>query len=84
MLMLGWVDHWLVLPDLLLPSRGAIPRQRKDQDQGHGMSFSQTFQPPPRCLPDCAQVTDIFPLSDYQGALDKMSSRGALKIAIKP
>ncbi len=30
------------------------------------------------------KVTDIFKLEDYQGALDKMSSRGALKIAIKP
>lgn len=30
------------------------------------------------------QVTDVFPLEDYQGALDKMNSRGALKIAIKP
>jgi len=29
-------------------------------------------------------VTDVFSLSDYQLALDKMSSRGALKIAIKP
>jgi D-arabinitol dehydrogenase (NADP+) len=29
-------------------------------------------------------VTDIFPLADYQGALDKMNSRTALKIAIKP
>jgi len=29
-------------------------------------------------------VTDIFKLEDYQLALDKMNSRGALKIAIKP
>nr|BAI63817.1 NADP+-dependent D-mannitol dehydrogenase [Xylobolus frustulatus] len=29
-------------------------------------------------------VTDIFPLKDFQQALDKMNSRGALKIAIKP
>ncbi|TFY59066.1 hypothetical protein EVJ58_g6017 [Rhodofomes roseus] len=29
-------------------------------------------------------VTDVFKLEDYQGALDKMNSRGALKIAIKP
>ncbi|KAH9941175.1 chaperonin 10-like protein [Epithele typhae] len=29
-------------------------------------------------------VTDVFKLDDYQGALDKMNSRGALKIAIKP
>jgi len=54
-------------------------------------SFSQTY-----CFPRAVQyldsgkiktkgmVTDIFPLSDYQGALDKMNSRGALKIAIKP
>lgn len=31
-----------------------------------------------------SQVTDVFKLEDYQAALDKMSSRGALKIAIKP
>ncbi|KAG6899267.1 hypothetical protein C0993_011809 [Termitomyces sp. T159_Od127] len=54
-------------------------------------SFSQTF-----CFPRAVayldsgkiktkgMVTDIFKLSDYQKALDKMSSRGALKIAIKP
>lgn len=30
------------------------------------------------------QVTDIFALEDYQKALDKMRSREALKIAIKP
>ena len=30
------------------------------------------------------QVTDVFKLEDYQLALDKMNSRGALKIAIKP
>jgi len=30
------------------------------------------------------KVTDVFKLEDYQLALDKMSSRGALKIAIKP
>ena len=30
------------------------------------------------------QVTDVFKLEDYQAALDKMNSRGALKIAIKP
>ncbi|KAK7019036.1 GroES-like protein [Favolaschia claudopus] len=29
-------------------------------------------------------VTDVFKLDDYQAALDKMNSRGALKIAIKP
>jgi D-arabinitol dehydrogenase (NADP+) len=29
-------------------------------------------------------VTDVFPLEDYQKALDKMASRQALKIAIKP
>ncbi|TFK49412.1 GroES-like protein [Heliocybe sulcata] len=54
-------------------------------------SFSQTY-----CFPRAVayldsgkiktkgMVTDIFKLEDYQGALDKMSSRGALKIAIKP
>ena len=30
------------------------------------------------------QVTDVFKLEDYQAALDKMNSRGALKIAIRP
>ena len=30
------------------------------------------------------QVTDVFKLDDFQAALDKMNSRGALKIAIKP
>jgi D-arabinitol dehydrogenase (NADP+) len=29
-------------------------------------------------------VTDVFKLEDYQKALDKMASRGAVKIAIKP
>ncbi|KAG6873918.1 N-terminal acetyltransferase A complex catalytic subunit ard1 [Termitomyces sp. Mi166 len=54
-------------------------------------SFSQTF-----CFPRAVayldsgkiktkgMVTDVFKLEDYQKALDKMSSRGALKIAIKP
>ncbi|KAI5120613.1 hypothetical protein M0805_008089 [Coniferiporia weirii] len=54
-------------------------------------SFSQTY-----CFPRAVayldsgkirtkgMVTDIFKLADYQQALDKMSSRGALKIAIKP
>lgn len=54
-------------------------------------SFAQVF-----CFPRAVElldskkvrtdgmVTDIFPLKDYQNALDKMASRGALKIAIKP
>jgi len=54
-------------------------------------SFSQTF-----CFPRAVayldsgkikvkgMVTDVFKLDDYQGALDKMKSRGALKICIKP
>ncbi|KNZ82272.1 L-threonine 3-dehydrogenase [Termitomyces sp. J132] len=54
-------------------------------------SFSQTF-----CFPRAVayldsgkiktkgMVTDVFKLDEYQKALDKMSSRGALKIAIKP
>ncbi|KAH9477816.1 N-terminal acetyltransferase A complex catalytic subunit ard1 [Psilocybe cubensis] len=54
-------------------------------------SFSQTF-----CFPRAVayldggkinlkgMVTDVFKLDDYQAALDKMNSRGALKIAIKP
>ncbi|KAF8970231.1 chaperonin 10-like protein [Flammula alnicola] len=54
-------------------------------------SFSQTF-----CFPRAVayldggkinvkgMVTDIFKLDDYQAALDKMNSRTALKIAIKP
>ena len=54
-------------------------------------SFSQTF-----CFPRAVayldsgkirtkgMVTDVFKLEDFQKALDKMSSRGALKIAIKP
>jgi len=29
-------------------------------------------------------VTDVFRLDDYQAALDKMNSRTALKIVIKP
>ena len=29
-------------------------------------------------------VTDVFKLEDYQGALEKMRSRDALKIAVKP
>lgn len=33
---------------------------------------------------DLLQVTDTFTISEYQAALDKMSSRGALKIAVKP
>ncbi|EJD05539.1 GroES-like protein [Fomitiporia mediterranea MF3/22] len=54
-------------------------------------SFSQTF-----CFPRAVayldsgkirtkgMVTDVFQLENYQQALDKMNSRGALKIAIKP
>jgi D-arabinitol dehydrogenase (NADP+) len=54
-------------------------------------SFSQTF-----CFPRAVayldsgkiktkgMVTDVFKLEDFQQALDKMNSRGALKIAIKP
>ncbi|KAJ7910635.1 chaperonin 10-like protein [Mycena leptocephala] len=54
-------------------------------------SFSQTY-----CFPRAVayldsgkvrvkgMVTDVFKLDDYQQALDKMNSRGALKIAIKP
>nr|QJC21053.1 putative short chain dehydrogenase [Strobilurus tenacellus] len=54
-------------------------------------SFSQTY-----CFPRAVayldsgkirvkgMVTDVFKLDDYQAALDKMNSRGALKIAIKP
>jgi D-arabinitol dehydrogenase (NADP+) len=54
-------------------------------------SFSQTY-----CFPRTIEylesgkiktkgmVTDIFKLADYQKALDKMNSRGALKIAIQP
>jgi len=29
-------------------------------------------------------VTDVFSLDEFQGALDKMKSRGAVKIAVKP
>jgi D-arabinitol dehydrogenase (NADP+) len=54
-------------------------------------SFSQTY-----CFPRAVayldsgkirtkgMVTDVFPLERYQEALDKMNSRGAVKIAIKP
>ena len=54
-------------------------------------SFSQAF-----CFPRAVayldggkvnvkgMVTDIFKLEDYQAALDKMNSREAVKIAIKP
>jgi D-arabinitol dehydrogenase (NADP+) len=54
-------------------------------------SFSQTY-----CFPRAVayldsgkvklkgMVTDVYKLEDYQQALDKMNSRGALKIAIKP
>ena len=54
-------------------------------------SFSQTY-----CFPRAVayldsgkinvkgMVTDVFKLEDYQKALDKMNSRGALKICIKP
>jgi len=31
-----------------------------------------------------SQVTDIYSLDDYQKALDKMNSRSAVKIAVKP
>jgi hypothetical protein len=34
-------------------------------------------------LKSANQVTDIFKLDEYQEALDKMRSRGALKIAIQ-
>jgi D-arabinitol dehydrogenase (NADP+) len=36
------------------------------------------------CMLTHMQVTDVFKLEDYQLALDKMNSREALKIAIKP
>jgi hypothetical protein len=36
------------------------------------------------CEADPGYSTDVFPLRDYQKALDKMSSRAALKIAIRP
>ncbi|KAL5521788.1 ARD1_2 [Sanghuangporus sanghuang] len=54
-------------------------------------SFAQTY-----CFPRAVaylesgkinvngMVTDVFPLEDFQQALDKMRSRNALKIAIKP
>lgn len=54
-------------------------------------SFSQTF-----CFPRAVayldggkinvqgMVTDVYKLDDFQDALDKMNSRTALKIAIKP
>ncbi|KAI6131020.1 chaperonin 10-like protein [Pisolithus croceorrhizus] len=54
-------------------------------------SFSQTY-----CFPRAVayldsgkvkvkgMVTDVYKLEEYQQALDKMSSRGAVKIAIKP
>jgi len=54
-------------------------------------SFSQTY-----CFPRAiayidggkvnvkGMVTDVFKLENYQDALDKMKSRSALKIAIKP
>lgn len=54
-------------------------------------SFSQTY-----CFPRAiayldggkvnvkGMVTDVFKLENYQAALDKMKSRSALKIAIKP
>jgi len=54
-------------------------------------SFSQTY-----CFPRAVallesgkirtdgMVTDVYPIEDYQKALDKMASRGALKIAIRP
>jgi len=54
-------------------------------------SFSQTY-----CFPRAiayldsgkvkvkGMVTDVYKLEEYQQALDKMNSRGALKIAIKP
>lgn len=29
-------------------------------------------------------VTDVFSIEDYQKALDKMASRQALKIAVRP
>jgi hypothetical protein len=37
-----------------------------------------------RCQTLIFQVTDVFTIRDYQKALDKMNSRGALKIAVKP
>ncbi|KAG9311768.1 chaperonin 10-like protein [Chiua virens] len=54
-------------------------------------SFSQTYSFPRAVayldsgkIRVKGMVTDIFKLEDYQGALDKMKSRGAVKIAIKP
>ncbi|OCH93926.1 GroES-like protein [Obba rivulosa] len=54
-------------------------------------SFAQTY-----CFPRAVayldsgkikvrgMVTDIYSIADFQGALDKMNSRSALKIAVKP
>ena len=33
---------------------------------------------------DGLQVTDVYRLGEYQQALDKMNSREALKVAVKP
>ena len=30
------------------------------------------------------KVTDVFTIAEYEKALEKMNSRGALKIAVKP
>lgn len=71
--------HRIVLADVLLPASHRAPRQRKDQDDGHGVRRYR--------LSVChalTRSTDVFPLKDYQGALDKMATRGALKIAVRP
>ncbi|KAK4688390.1 hypothetical protein P7C73_g1720, partial [Tremellales sp. Uapishka_1] len=54
-------------------------------------SFSQTYSFPRAIayldsgkIRTKGMVTDVFPLKDFQGALDKMNSRQALKIAIRP
>ena len=69
----------ILLPDLLLPPGHRPARLWQDQNHRHGVSVVYRF--PHSSL---MVSTDVFPLKDYQGALDKMASRGALKIAIRP
>ena len=47
------IDHWLLLANVLLPSRGCIPRQWQGEDEGHGHGRVQA-----RGLPGCARQNE--------------------------
>lgn len=74
-------DHWVICTNTLFPSCGGLPGQRKNQRQGHG---EESLVARTESSTDELQVTDVYKLSEYQQALDRMNSREALKVAVKP